>query len=297
VLEYRCTFKLTALSIVPRFRSLRKTSHFLHALTDITTSQSTPPITYHALDLSLPELERTLNSLEETNRQAFEGKIEVKGLWGDYERGIEFVKQGGLREKHERVKGDEVKKPVNGSGIQEGEKPDRPAGQREKSDYFGAEGAIAASTPTDSRTRISESPAPYTPVTANSTNTASSLQDEIVTPTQLSQRRASRPLASPLLLPRNTHQLSRSQSGPRRRTSMSSLNSFSLDDGPLVELQEGEGSDGENASEKSGGEYRGPKVKGVRHAGVSLDPVGWKRDSFKEDILGMLKKLVSVGLQ
>ena len=76
---------------------------------------------------------------------------------------------------------------------------------------------------------------------------------------------------------------------------MSSLNSFSLDDGPLVELQEGEGSDGENASEKSGGEYRGPKVKGVRHAGVSLDPVGWKRDSFKDDILGMLRKLVSVG--
>ena len=238
-----------------------------------------------------------MNSLEETNRQAFEGKIEVKGLWGDYERGIQFVKQGGLSEKRKGVKGEETQKLVKGSGKQQEEKPDRPTGQREKSDYFGAEGAIVASNPTDGRTRISESPAPCTPVTANSVNTVSTLQDEVVTPNHLSQRRASRPLASPLLLPRNTHQLSRSQSGPRRRTSMSSLNSFSLDDGPLVELQEGEGSDGENASEKSGGEYRGPKVKGVRHAGVSLDPVGWKRDSFKDDILGMLRKLVSLGLR
>jgi hypothetical protein len=74
---------------------------------------------------------------------------------------------------------------------------------------------------------------------------------------------------------------------------MSSLNSFSLDDGPLVELQEDHSDAETTRSETSGGAGAGPKVKGVRHAGVSLDPVGWKRDGFKEDILDMLRKLVS----
>jgi hypothetical protein len=278
-------------------RSLRKTSHFLSALASSvlpSSPSSPPPVTYHALDLSHPELVRTLDSLEETNKELFRGKIAVKGLWGDYERGIEFVKRGGLAG-GDGMQGGEEEVEVEVNDKQEETRPGNPP--REKSDYFGNSNGVAGVAAQESRGRITESPAPVTPTTATSTTTSFTQLAEDAASTlsqqQLQQRRSSRPLASPLLLPRTTHQLSRSQSGPRRRTSMSSLNSFSLDDGPLVELQEDHSDAETTRSETSGGAGAGPKVKGVRHAGVSLDPVGWKRDGFKEDILDMLRKLVS----
>jgi hypothetical protein len=253
-------------------------------------------VTYHALDLSHPELVRTLDSLESTNKELFRGKISVKGLWGDYERGIEFVKRGGLAG-GDGMQGREEKVEVEVNDKQEETRPGNPP--REKSDYFGNSNGVSSVAAQESRGRITESPAPVTPTTAARTPSTASFTQlaedaaSTLSQQQLQQRRSSRPLASPLLLPRTTHQLSRSQSGPRRRTSMSSLNSFSLDDGPLVELQEDHSDAETTRSETSGGVGAGPKVKGVRHAGVSLDPVGWKRDGFKEDILDMLRKLVS----
>lgn len=281
--------------------SLRKTSHFLTALARTLPSNSTsssPPVTYHALDLSHPELVRTLDSLEVENKDVFAGKIKVGGLWGDYERGIEFVKNGGLAGVGSGA-GDSGTNGNEADKKEESEKDKTPVERpkeisREKSDYFGPNGSTA--TPlngaSEARGRITESPAPCTPTTSTPAALPSSLAQltEDASST-LSQRRNSRPLASPLLLPRTTHNLSRSQSGPKRRTSMSSLNSFSLDDGPLVELQDHSDTDETARSETSAG--AGPKVKGVRHAGMDLDPVGWKRDSFKDDILGMLRKLVS----
>ena len=256
-------------------------------------------MTYHALDLSHPELVRTLDSLENTNKELFRGKISVKGLWGDYERGIEFVKRGGLvgggRGRDKQGREEKEKADVEVDVKQEETRPGNPP--REKSDYFGNSNGVSSVAAQESRGRITESPAPVTPTTAARTPSTASFtqlaEDAASTLSQQQQRRSSRPLASPLLLPRTTHQLSRSQSGPRRRTSMSSLNSFSLDDGPLVELQEDHSDAETTRSETSGGAGAGPKVKGVRHAGVSLDPVGWKRDGFKEDILDMLRKLVS----
>lgn len=76
--------------------SLRKTSVFLQALASTVEKSPTPKIRYHALDLSHPELKRTLAQLENANKETFEGKIDVGGLWGDYERGIDFMKHGGL---------------------------------------------------------------------------------------------------------------------------------------------------------------------------------------------------------
>lgn len=256
-------------------------------------------MTYHALDLSHPELVRTLDSLESTNEELFRGKISVKGLWGDYERGIEFVKRGGLvgGGRDELGREEKVEVEVNEDVKQEETRPGNPP--REKSDYFGNSNGVSSVAAQESRGRITESPAPVTPTTAARTPSTASFTQlaedaaSTLSQQQLQQRRSSRPLASPLLLPRTTHQLSRSQSGPRRRTSMSSLNSFSLDDGPLVELQEDHSDAETTRSETSSGAGAGPKVKGVRHAGVSLDPVGWKRDGFKEDILDMLRKLVS----
>ena len=223
--------------------------------------------------------------MEETNRELFDGKIRVKGLWGDYERGIEFVKKGGLESSTAGAAAE------TGEDKSEQKQEERPIkATREKSDYFGSNGSAPANGTQDARARISESPAPYTPTTGTTASFTQLTEDAAST---LSQRRNSRPLASPLLLPRTTHQLSRSQSGPRRRTSMSSLNSFSLDDGPLVELQDHSDTETTRSETSGGADMRGPKVKGVRHAGVSLDPVGWKRDSFKDDILNMLRKLVS----
>jgi hypothetical protein len=60
--------------------------------------QSSVPITYYALDLEKRELERTLEELAASPvGQEMEGKVVTRGLWGTYEGGIKFVKEGGLR--------------------------------------------------------------------------------------------------------------------------------------------------------------------------------------------------------
>jgi hypothetical protein len=248
---------------------LRKTSHFLNAVASSlppASSTRSPPVTYHALDLSKPELERTLVQLESANKEKYEGKIAVKGLWGDYERGLEFVRLGGLRKRD----ADSQTNGANATTPQatEQKKQERPkVGKKEKSDYFGSNAV------TEERGRVTESPAPYESEALPS-----------VTPAHI---KAPRPAPSPLLKPRTTHKASRSQTDPKRRSSITSLNSFSLDDGPLVELQE------ENEHETESEKDDGPRVRGVRHSGVSLDPVGWKRSGFKDEILGMLRELVS----
>jgi len=56
------------------------------------------PITYYALDLDKRELERTLEQLAASPvGREMAGKIDTRGLWGTYEGGIKFVKNGGLR--------------------------------------------------------------------------------------------------------------------------------------------------------------------------------------------------------
>lgn len=229
--------------------ALRKTSYLLDAVASSVTATTRKdnsinkplaPVTYYALDLSKPELERTLDQLETANSEKYNGKIQVKGLWGDYERGIEFVRTGGLENTHEP----------------------EPAVIRRKSDYFTQNGHLTG-TP------------------GSVANTANTKTEE--------GTRSARPSPSPLLLPRTTHQHSRAMSTPRRRTSMSSLNAFSLDDGPCVELQWGD--EGENEKEPNG-DGQGPKtIRGVKHCDTALDPVRWKDTEFKSDLLQMLRKL------
>ena len=79
--------------------ALRKTQHILSALSKMVPSrQSSAPITYYALDLAKRELERTLEELAASPvGREMEGKVDTRGLWGTYEGGIKFVKEGGLR--------------------------------------------------------------------------------------------------------------------------------------------------------------------------------------------------------
>ncbi|EIW74660.1 DUF323 domain-containing protein [Coniophora puteana RWD-64-598 SS2] len=78
--------------------ALRKTSHILGALsTLVSSSSSTPPITYYALDLEKRELERTLNELSNSEvGKRVSGKIQLKGMHGTYDSGLKFVEEGGL---------------------------------------------------------------------------------------------------------------------------------------------------------------------------------------------------------
>jgi len=79
--------------------ALRKTQHILSALSKMTPSRTSPaPITYYALDLEKRELERTLEQLAASPvGREMEGKVDTRGLWGTYEGGVKFVKEGGLR--------------------------------------------------------------------------------------------------------------------------------------------------------------------------------------------------------
>ena len=64
----------------------------------VPSRQSSAPITYYALDLEKRELERTLEELAASPvGREMEGKVDTRGLWGTYEGGIKFVKEGGLR--------------------------------------------------------------------------------------------------------------------------------------------------------------------------------------------------------
>lgn len=75
-------------------RSLRKTSHILHALAQSPTSSST---TYFALDLEKRELLRTLSNVSSTIGEELKaGGVETKGMWGTYDGGLAFIRNGGL---------------------------------------------------------------------------------------------------------------------------------------------------------------------------------------------------------
>lgn len=83
--------------------ALRKTAHFLTALAD-TLPDSTkdgnapPPIAYHALDLSRPELERVLGEMDEAYGASLNGRVSAVGLHGDYFAGLELIRDGGLHQ-------------------------------------------------------------------------------------------------------------------------------------------------------------------------------------------------------
>ena len=81
------------------YSALRKTSHILSAISKKIPTQSSPTqATYYALDLERRELERTLDELVASPvGSEMKGKIDVRGLWGTYEGGINFVEEGGLR--------------------------------------------------------------------------------------------------------------------------------------------------------------------------------------------------------
>lgn len=76
--------------------ALRKTAHFLTAVADTVPESSNPAVTYHALDLSRPELERVLGQMDDQFGKAFSGRINSVGLHADYFAGLELVRDGGL---------------------------------------------------------------------------------------------------------------------------------------------------------------------------------------------------------
>ncbi|KLT38504.1 hypothetical protein CC85DRAFT_289452 [Cutaneotrichosporon oleaginosum] len=76
--------------------ALRKTAHLLTALADTLPPTDAAPITYHALDLSFPELDRVLGQMEEGYGAALEGRVACVGLHGDYNAGIKVVRSGTL---------------------------------------------------------------------------------------------------------------------------------------------------------------------------------------------------------
>jgi hypothetical protein len=77
---------------------LRKTSHVLLGLAHfVGKAKASSPITYYALDLEQRELERTLNEIETSELgENFAGRVKTKGMWGTYNDGIKFIKEGGL---------------------------------------------------------------------------------------------------------------------------------------------------------------------------------------------------------
>ncbi|ORY20909.1 hypothetical protein BCR39DRAFT_554493 [Naematelia encephala] len=82
--------------------ALRKTAYLLTALSSALPSRPSnadslpPPITYHPLDLSRPELHRVLGEMDEAFGQKFKGKIDCIGLHGDYDGGLQFIREGRL---------------------------------------------------------------------------------------------------------------------------------------------------------------------------------------------------------
>lgn len=186
------------------YRSLRKTSVFLNSLavTLPSASSQTTPITYHALDLSLPELERTLKQLQDANRDAFKDKIDVRGLWGDYDRGIAYIKAHGLERDRQMERGDKG----DGKTPQTAGAEQATTAKPQTGDYFGvaASGAV-------------ESPAPITPAVSVPSSTPA-------TPLQRTRSKSPRFYST-------------SSARSARRTSTSSFNSFRLDgDADIAEL-------------------------------------------------------------
>jgi hypothetical protein len=79
--------------------ALRKTSLILLGLSRLVPNPSlVAPITYYALDLEERELERTLGQIAVSDLgQTLRGKVEAKGMWGTYDGGLKFVREGGLQ--------------------------------------------------------------------------------------------------------------------------------------------------------------------------------------------------------
>ena len=77
---------------------MRKTSHILLGLAHfVEEAKSSSPITYYALDLERRELERALNGIETSELgEKLAGRVETKGMWGTYNDGLKFIKEGGL---------------------------------------------------------------------------------------------------------------------------------------------------------------------------------------------------------
>jgi hypothetical protein len=71
----------------------------LLALSRIVDSTDAPaPITYYALDLEERELERTLTQIANSDLGiALRGKVVTKGMWGTYEGGLKFIREGGVQ--------------------------------------------------------------------------------------------------------------------------------------------------------------------------------------------------------
>ncbi|WVQ75901.1 hypothetical protein IAR50_005536 [Cryptococcus sp. DSM 104548] len=84
--------------------ALRKTAHLLTALTDSlppapsNAASIPPPITYHPLDLSYPELDRVLKEMNDAIGDKIDGKVACVGLHGDYEAGLQYIREGRLAE-------------------------------------------------------------------------------------------------------------------------------------------------------------------------------------------------------
>ncbi|EIN13018.1 DUF323 domain-containing protein [Punctularia strigosozonata HHB-11173 SS5] len=79
--------------------ALRKTSLVLDALARaVAEGESANPISYYALDLEERELKRTLQGLSESEiGPRLADKVALAGMLGEYQDGIKFVEQGGLR--------------------------------------------------------------------------------------------------------------------------------------------------------------------------------------------------------
>jgi L-histidine Nalpha-methyltransferase / hercynylcysteine S-oxide synthase len=79
--------------------ALRKTSLILDALAESVSTGETPnPFSYYALDLEERELKRTLAELSHSDvGPRLSGKVSLAGMLGEYQDGIRFVEQGGLR--------------------------------------------------------------------------------------------------------------------------------------------------------------------------------------------------------
>jgi L-histidine Nalpha-methyltransferase / hercynylcysteine S-oxide synthase len=61
------------------------------------------PITYYALDLDRPEMERTLDQLAASPvGLEMQGKVDTCRLWCTFEGGLKLVAEGGLRGRRQR---------------------------------------------------------------------------------------------------------------------------------------------------------------------------------------------------
>ncbi|EIW71173.1 hypothetical protein TREMEDRAFT_42626 [Tremella mesenterica DSM 1558] len=78
--------------------ALRKTAHLLTALSSAlpnppaNAASLPPPITYHPLDLSRPELNRVLEEMQTVFGPQLEGKVACIGLHGDYDAGLDLIR-------------------------------------------------------------------------------------------------------------------------------------------------------------------------------------------------------------